>query len=59
MYNFMFMGYIFICKDKYSRELHILVEYAHIKILLQGNGGVKSIIMKKRYACHINFEGHQ
>ena len=32
------------------------MEYEHIKMLLQGKGGVKSIIFKKRYACQIKFD---
>ena len=32
------------------------MEYEHNKILLQGNGGVESIIIKKKYPCHIKFE---
>ena len=42
--------------DKYNSELHALMEYEHIKILLQGNGGVKSLIIRKRYACQIMFD---
>ena len=30
--------------------------YKHIKILLQGNGGIKSIIIKMRYVHQIEFE---
>ena len=41
----------FECKDKYNSEWHILMEYEHIMILLQGNGGIKFIMIKKRYAC--------
>ena len=32
------------------------MEYEHIKILLEGNGGVKSIIIKKKYVHQIKFE---
>ena len=33
-----------------------MMEYDHSKILLQGNGGVKSIIIKKKYAHQTKFE---
>ena len=33
-----------------------LIEYEHNKILLQANGGDKSIIFKKKYAHQIKFE---
>ena len=32
------------------------MEYEHNKILLQGNGGDKSIIITMKYAHHIKFE---
>ena len=35
---------------------HTLIEYEYNMILLQGNGGVKSIIIKKKYAYQTNFE---
>ena len=56
MCSYIFMGYTVWCKDKYNSARHILMDYGHIKILLQGNGSVKSIIIKKRYANQITFE---
>ena len=56
MYHLIFMGYTFWHKDKYSSEIYILMDYEHNKILLQGNVGVKSIIIKKKHGCQINFE---
>ena len=38
------MGYIFCYKENYNNEWHTLIEYEHSMILLQGNGGDKSII---------------
>ena len=32
------------------------MEYKHNKILVQVNGFVKSIIIKKKYVCQIKFE---
>ena len=56
MYNFIFIRYTFWCKDKYNREWHILMEYEYVKILIQGDGGVQSIIIKKSYVPQIKVE---
>ena len=36
-----------IAENIFNSEWHTLMEYEHNKILLQGNGSVKSIIIKK------------
>ena len=39
-----------------NSEWNTLMEYEYNKILLEGNGGHKSIIIKKKYAHQIQFE---
>ena len=56
MNNFIFIAYTFGFKENYNSEWHTLKGYEQNKILLQGNGDDKSIIIKKKYAHQIKFE---
>ena len=47
------MVHAFSCKNKCNSEWHILMEFEHNNILLQGNG---SVIIKKKYLCQIKFD---
>ena len=56
MNNFISIGYTLGFKENYNSEWHTLKGYEYNKILLQGNGGDKSIIIKKKYAHQIKFD---